>query len=157
VPTSESPSLLFFVRDPVLTYALHSAVVRIQMLAELEEVISYKEATAAGNTERKMVIQKTWMKRFVPASILRVLQLTDYSTDSRDASATSTSGSASSKCEPSSSPPPRTRRCGSSLQTCVASLADWDSPRRLLTRLWAMGTRPDPYVSSPRINSVVRR
>lgn len=40
-----------------------SAVVRIQMLSELEEVISYKEATAAGNVDRRNVIQKTWMKR----------------------------------------------------------------------------------------------
>ena len=42
-----------------------SAVVRIQMLSELEEIISYKEAITAGNTERRLVIQKTWMKRFV--------------------------------------------------------------------------------------------
>lgn len=42
-----------------------SAVVRIQMLSELEEIISYKEATAAGNFDRRLVIQKTWMKRYV--------------------------------------------------------------------------------------------
>jgi hypothetical protein len=35
------------------------------MLSELEEIISYKEATAVGNNERRAVIQKTWMKRFV--------------------------------------------------------------------------------------------
>lgn len=33
------------------------------MLSELEEIISYKEATAVGNNERRGVIQKTWMKR----------------------------------------------------------------------------------------------
>lgn len=33
------------------------------MLSELEEIISYKEATVAGNNERRGVIQKTWMKR----------------------------------------------------------------------------------------------
>lgn len=36
------------------------------MLSELEEVISYKEATAVGNMDRRAVIQKTWMKRYVP-------------------------------------------------------------------------------------------
>ncbi|GJN89148.1 hypothetical protein Rhopal_002122-T1 [Rhodotorula paludigena] len=41
----------------------YDAVVRIQMLSELEEIISYKEATALGNNERRGVIQKTWMKR----------------------------------------------------------------------------------------------
>ncbi|BGP07821.1 phosphatidylinositol kinase-related protein kinase tor1 [Rhodotorula toruloides] len=41
----------------------YDAVVRIQMLSELEEIISYKEATAVGNNERRAVIQKTWMKR----------------------------------------------------------------------------------------------
>ncbi|GAA5848144.1 hypothetical protein JCM3766R1_000463 [Sporobolomyces carnicolor] len=41
----------------------YDAVVRIQMLSELEEIISYKEATAAGNNERRAVIQTTWMKR----------------------------------------------------------------------------------------------
>ncbi|KAM0787611.1 hypothetical protein ACM66B_003678 [Microbotryomycetes sp. NB124-2] len=41
----------------------YDAVVRIQMLSELEEIVSYKEATAVGNTERRSVIQKTWMKR----------------------------------------------------------------------------------------------
>lgn len=35
------------------------------MLSELEEIISYKEAMTAGNTERRLVIQKTWSKRFV--------------------------------------------------------------------------------------------
>lgn len=40
-------------------------MVRIQMLSELEEIISYKEAMTAGNTERRIVIQKTWMKRYV--------------------------------------------------------------------------------------------
>ncbi|POY71739.1 putative Non-specific serine/threonine protein kinase [Rhodotorula taiwanensis] len=41
----------------------YDAVVRIQMLSELEEIISYKEATAGGNNERRALIQKTWMKR----------------------------------------------------------------------------------------------
>ncbi|KPV75332.1 uncharacterized protein RHOBADRAFT_53323, partial [Rhodotorula graminis WP1] len=41
----------------------YDAVVRIQMLSELEEIITYKEATAHGNQERRAVIQKTWMKR----------------------------------------------------------------------------------------------
>ncbi|GAA5903699.1 hypothetical protein JCM6882_003390 [Rhodosporidiobolus microsporus] len=41
----------------------YDAVVRIQMLSELEEIISYKEATSVGNNERRAVIQKTWMKR----------------------------------------------------------------------------------------------
>ena len=41
----------------------YDAVVRIQMLSELEEIITYKEATAHGNNERRAVIQKTWMKR----------------------------------------------------------------------------------------------
>lgn len=41
----------------------YDAVVRIQMLSELEEIISYKEAVASGNDERRGVIQKTWMKR----------------------------------------------------------------------------------------------
>ncbi|KAK4703758.1 serine/threonine-protein kinase mTOR, partial [Phenoliferia sp. Uapishka_3] len=41
----------------------YDAVVRIQMLSELEEIISYKEATMAGNVDRRTVIQKTWMKR----------------------------------------------------------------------------------------------
>ncbi|KAM0752153.1 FAT-domain-containing protein [Meredithblackwellia eburnea MCA 4105] len=41
----------------------YDAVVRIQMLSELEEIISYKEATIAGNNDRRGVIQKTWMKR----------------------------------------------------------------------------------------------
>ncbi|KAL8292423.1 hypothetical protein RQP46_001035 [Phenoliferia psychrophenolica] len=41
----------------------YDAVVRIQMLSELEEIISYKEAAVVGNMERRAVIQKTWMKR----------------------------------------------------------------------------------------------
>lgn len=40
------------------------------MLSELEEVISYKEATAAGNVDRRNVIQKTWMKRCVGLPLL---------------------------------------------------------------------------------------
>ncbi|KAI5480415.1 FKBP12-rapamycin complex-associated protein [Pseudohyphozyma bogoriensis] len=41
----------------------YDAVVRIQMLSELEEIISYKEALVTGNVDRRQVIQKTWMKR----------------------------------------------------------------------------------------------
>ncbi|GAA5970883.1 hypothetical protein JCM11641_004492 [Rhodosporidiobolus odoratus] len=41
----------------------YDAVVRIQMLSELEEIISWKEASTAGNHERRAVIQKTWLKR----------------------------------------------------------------------------------------------
>ncbi|SCZ93158.1 BZ3500_MvSof-1268-A1-R1_Chr6-2g08497 [Microbotryum saponariae] len=43
----------------------YDAVVRIQMLSELEEIISYKEATASGNLERRNLIQRTWMKRLL--------------------------------------------------------------------------------------------
>lgn len=61
--------------DPIVSISsltfFCSAVVRIQMLSELEEIISYKEAITAGNTERRMVIQKTWMKRFVLPFLLR--------------------------------------------------------------------------------------
>lgn len=39
------------------------------MLSELEEIISYKEATAAGNNERRAIIQTTWMKRQARAPI----------------------------------------------------------------------------------------
>ena len=39
----------------------YNIVVRIQMLAELEEIISYKES--GDNRDRRVVIQKTWMKR----------------------------------------------------------------------------------------------
>ena len=39
----------------------YTQIVRIQMLAELEEIIQYKES--GENRERRVVIQKTWMKR----------------------------------------------------------------------------------------------
>lgn len=54
----------------VLMRLLHSQIVRVQMLAELEEIIQYKESWKGGaeNHERRVVIQKTWMRRC--ASIL---------------------------------------------------------------------------------------
>ena len=39
----------------------YTQVVRIQMLAELEEIIQYKES--GDNRDRRVVIQRTWMKR----------------------------------------------------------------------------------------------
>ncbi|KAI8981018.1 armadillo-type protein [Pilobolus umbonatus] len=39
----------------------YATVVRVQMLAELEEMIIYKQST--NDTERQMAIRKTWMKR----------------------------------------------------------------------------------------------
>ncbi|KAI8344851.1 armadillo-type protein [Chlamydoabsidia padenii] len=39
----------------------YAIVVRVQMLAELEEMISYKQST--NDMERQMVIKRTWMKR----------------------------------------------------------------------------------------------
>jgi FKBP12-rapamycin complex-associated protein len=39
----------------------YAIVVRVQMLAELEEMISYKQST--NDMERQMVIRRTWMKR----------------------------------------------------------------------------------------------
>lgn len=39
----------------------YTQIVRIQMLAELEEIIQYKES--GDNRDRRVVIQKTWMKR----------------------------------------------------------------------------------------------
>lgn len=39
----------------------YNQVVRVQMLAELEEIIQYKES--GDNRDRRVVIQKTWMKR----------------------------------------------------------------------------------------------
>lgn len=58
----------------ISTRFVNSAVVRIQMLSELEEIISYKEATAVGNNERRAVIQKTWMKRQVHSSHFELLR-----------------------------------------------------------------------------------
>ena len=56
--------------DPELTTLVgesynraYDAVVRIQMLSELEEIIGYKTAVATGNLDRRSVIQRTWMKR----------------------------------------------------------------------------------------------
>lgn len=40
--------------------SIFSAVVRIQMLSELEEIISYKEAT---DVVRRDTLQRTWMQR----------------------------------------------------------------------------------------------
>jgi FKBP12-rapamycin complex-associated protein len=73
----------------------YDAVVRIQMLSELEEIISYKEAVTAGNTERRVVIQKTWMKRFVLCSFLpsRLLILATPSIDCLDVNVMSMFGS----------------------------------------------------------------
>lgn len=39
----------------------YNQIVRVQMLAELEEIIQYKES--GDNRDRRVVIQKTWMKR----------------------------------------------------------------------------------------------
>lgn len=39
----------------------HSVVVRVQMLAELEEIIDYKKNN--DQPERQALIRKTWMKR----------------------------------------------------------------------------------------------
>ncbi|GAA93365.1 uncharacterized protein L969DRAFT_91224 [Mixia osmundae IAM 14324] len=43
----------------------YNQIVRVQMLAELEEIIQYKESCRDANDsrERRQVIQKTWMKR----------------------------------------------------------------------------------------------
>jgi serine/threonine-protein kinase mTOR len=40
---------------------LHSIVVRVQMLSELEEIITYKQH--ADQPDRQATQRKTWMKR----------------------------------------------------------------------------------------------
>lgn len=72
MPTSESLLSTRPLRKALTPVPSDSAVVRIQMLSELEEIISYKEATAVGNSERRAVIQKTWMKRSVVPAITQI-------------------------------------------------------------------------------------
>ena len=44
-------------------FSLFSVVVRVQMLAELEEIITYKQY--ADQPDRQATIRKTWMKRYI--------------------------------------------------------------------------------------------
>lgn len=47
----------------IILFPLFSVVVRVQMLAELEEIITYKQY--ADQPDRQATIRKTWMKRYI--------------------------------------------------------------------------------------------
>jgi hypothetical protein len=122
VPTSMFPLLFQLPSDDSC-----SIMVRAQMLAELEEIISYKQY--ADQPERQQTMRKTWMKRYVIYQAVQT-SFTHCFIDYKVVSLMSKFGNAFFKCEHLFLVLKMTLSCGSNLRIYAASLNAWHFHRR---------------------------